>query len=300
MGLGCNGIIQVLIEPLNGSIGQHTIQLLRNATTHRQKSTLVTLFSLADKKGSQQGTCLLLTENNECFGRLPLLEDLLMKEARSVLNTGKSSFKSYNEGSKQIIAFSEIILPAISMVVIGGGNDVFPLVQMADLLGWQTIVIDGRPAYATKERFPVSSCTVLLAKPESVLQQVTIDERTVFVLMTHNYNYDYSMLRALLSKEPIYIGILGPAKKMEMMEHDLRLEGIELTSKQRSVIYGPVGLDIGAETAEEIALSIMAEIKAVLSEREPGSLKDNAGEIHERSDLKIEKVETASGITEKL
>lgn len=294
MGLGCNGIIQVLIEPLNGANGQQTIQLLKSATGSRQKSTLVTLFSLADKKEPQQGTCLLLTENNESFGKLPFLEDLLMKEARSVLNAGKSSFKSYTEGNKEIIGFSEIIMPAISMVVIGGGNDVFPLVQMADLLGWQTTVIDGRPAYATKERFPVSSCTVLLAKPESVLQQITIDERTVFVLMTHNYHYDYSMLRALLRKEPIYIGILGPAKKMEMMENDLRLEGIEITAKQRSVIHGPVGLDIGAETAEEIALAIMAEIKAVLSDREPTSLKDIAGEIHERSELKIEKVEKTS------
>ncbi len=290
MGLGCNGIIQVLIEPLNGKNGNQLIQLLRWAIASRQKSSLVSLFSLTDKKGTQQGTCLLLNENGESFGGAPLLNKVLLEEARKVLENQKSTFKNYDTGKQQIVAFTEIILPPVSLVIIGAGNDTFPLVEMADTLGWQTTVIDGRPAYAKKERFPAPSCSVLVSKPENVLQQIIIDELTVFVLMTHNYNYDLAMLRALLDKDILYIGILGPRKKMEMMREELSSEGIELTPKQLAVIHGPVGLNIGAETAEEIALSVLAEIKAVLSSRQPAPLRSNEGTIHERSDFEIEEV----------
>ena len=290
MGLGCNGIIQVLIEPLNGKNGNQLIQLLRWATANRQKSSLVSLFSLTDKKATQQGTCLLLTENGEIFGGAPLLNKLLLEEARKVLENQKSTFKNYDTGNQQIVAFTEIVLPPVSLVIIGAGNDTFPLVEMADTLGWQTTVIDGRPNYASKERFPFPSCSVFVSKPENVLQQIVIDERTVFVLMTHNYNYDLAMLRALLDKNIIYIGILGPRKKMEMMREELSSEGIELTHKHQAVIHGPVGLNIGAETAAEIALSVLAEIKAVLSSRQPAPLRGNEGTIHERSDFEIEEV----------
>jgi xanthine/CO dehydrogenase XdhC/CoxF family maturation factor len=129
---------------------------------------------------------------------------------------------------------------------------------------------------------------VLVSKPEAVLEQIPIDRQTVFVLMTHNYNYDKAMLKALVQKDIPYIGSLGPKKKLDRMLGELAAEGSVLTDAQRAIIHGPVGLDIGAETSEEIALSILAEIKAVLSGKEGQSLRHIDGEIHSREDTKIE------------
>ena len=100
-----------------------------------------------------------------------------------------------------------------------------PVVNMADILGWETTVVDGRANYAKKERF-VSACQVLVSKPEQVLEQIAIDEQTVFLLMTHNYNYDMAMLRQLLQKNVTYIGMLGPKKKRERMLNELKDEGL--------------------------------------------------------------------------
>ena len=289
MGLGCNGIIQVLIEPLPGPNEFRVIDLLRKAYESRQKAGLVTLYSLKDKRGPQPGSCFLLNENGEYSGEIPFSQkELVMKEAMDVIKKQKSSFKKYQVNSQEIIAFTEIILPAVSLVIIGGGNDVIPLVKMADILGWQTTVADGRPMYANKERFPVPSCQVLFSKAEDVLQNITVDNRTVFVLMSHNYNYDLSILRALLERQIVYIGILGPKKKLTMMIEELEDDGIILTPQQRDVIHGPVGLNIGAETAEEIAISIVAEIKSALSSTRPESLRNREDTIHLRSDLTIE------------
>ena len=289
MGLGCNGIIQVLIEPLPGPNEFRVIDLLRKAYESRQKAGLVTLYSLKDKRGPQPGSCFLLNENGEYSGEIPFSQkELVMKEAMDVIKKQKSSFKKYQVNSQEIIAFTEIILPAVSLVIIGGGNDVIPLVKMADILGWHTTVADGRPTYANKERFQVPSCQVLFSKAEDVLQNITVDYRTVFVLMSHNYNYDLSILRALLERQIVYIGILGPKKKLTMMIEELEDDGIILTPQQRDVIHGPVGLNIGAETAEEIAISIVAEIKSVLSSTRPESLRNREDTIHLRSDLTIE------------
>jgi xanthine/CO dehydrogenase XdhC/CoxF family maturation factor len=110
----------------------------------------------------------------------------------------------------------------------------------------------------------------------------------VFVLMSHNYNYDFSVLRILLETQVLYVGVLGPKKKMTMMIEELEKEGIILTSHQRNIIHGPVGLNIGAETAEEIAISIAAEIQSVVASSNPESLRNRENTIHSRSELIIE------------
>ncbi len=289
MGLGCNGIIQVLIEPLLASDKFLVIDLLKKVHAKRQKAAIVTLFSLKDKKGNQPGSCFLLNENGDVSGEpSTLIKDELLHEANQVINKQKSSFKKYILNNEELVAFTEIILPAISLNIIGGGNDVIPLVKIAEILGWQTTVVDGRPMYATKERFQTPSCQVLLSKADDVLQHISVDERTVFVLMSHNYNYDLAMLKALLNKTINYIGILGPKKKLNMMMDELEAEGITLTPQQQNAIHGPVGLNIGAETAEEIALSIVAEIKSVLGSYNPESLRYKEDTIHMRSALTIE------------
>jgi xanthine/CO dehydrogenase XdhC/CoxF family maturation factor len=291
VGLGCNGIIQVLIEPIDTLKDNNPISFLKAVVSTRQSSVLVTLFSLENKRNPQHGTCLLIKQH-QVTGATPVFHEKITQDGINVLNNQSTSFKNYISEKGAYSAFIEFIQPPVSLVVIGAGNDVIPLVQMAGILGWETTVIDGRPNYAKKERF-TSGCQVLVAKPEEALEKLTIDDQTVFLLMTHNYNYDLSLLRVLLNKDVRYIGSLGPRKKLERMINELAEAGTPVPEEKRSTIYGPVGLDIGAETPEEIALSILAEIKTVLSQRNGYSLRQ-AEAIHSRSDTRIEDVHIKS------
>lgn len=287
--LGCAGIIQVLFQPLHSNNPNNPIQLLRRATALRQRSVLLTLFSLEDKKNEQPGTCLLMEENGTVSGTMPYPElyGIIMKDMHEAMEQQRSSFKSYVGRNFSITAFIEFLQPSVSMVVVGAGNDAVPILQIANTLGWDVSVVDGRSTHARPRRF-VNACQVLVSKPEKVLDQISIDQRTVFVLMTHNYNYDLAMLKILLQYKVAYIGLLGPKKKLDRMLNELRDHGIEVTNEQLNVIYGPAGLEIGAETAEEIALSIIAEIKAVISGKPGGSLRNKRDAIHSGTDTVIE------------
>lgn len=293
VGLGCNGIIQVLIEPIDVADPHNPIQYLKAVNERRQKAVLATLFSLQDKKDPQYGTCLLLKEDGNLIDHTPVLKEVLIADANEALINQTSSFKNYISEKQNLTAFIEVIKPPVSVIIIGAGNDVMPVVDMADILGWETTVVDGRANYAKKERF-VSACQVLVSKPEQVLEQIVIDEQTVFLLMTHNYNYDMAMLRQLLQKDVAYIGMLGPRKKRERMLNELNEEGLTFTDQQLFVLHSPVGLDIGAETSEEIALSILAEIKALFAGRDVQSLRTIKEVIHPRSATIIEEVKLSS------
>lgn len=296
VGLGCNGIIQVLIEPIQTGTINNPIELLKKVAAERRKFILVTLFSLENKKAPQQGTCLLLKETGEiqeAAGDIPL-KDILVADAKTALVTQASVFKSYTTSPDTFTAFIETIRPALSLVIIGAGNDVIPLTEMATTLGWECTIVDGRPSYARAERF--AGCQVLVSKPEQVLAQLEIDEQTVFLLMTHNYNYDGAMLKELIQREISFIGMLGPLKKLQRMLDEFKADGLVLTEEQMARIHSPVGLDIGAETPEEIALSILAEIKTVFSGRNAKSLKDHAATIHSRAATTIEEVRVTSNM----
>ena len=296
VGLGCNGIIQVLIEPIDANEPNNPIQLLEEIAGKRQQAVLVTLFSLQQKKSTQQGTCLLLKEDGVIVDKNNHLQlkDVLLADATAAMENKQSVFKNYVSPQNDVTAFIEMIQPALSLIVIGAGNDVIPLTKMADILGWETTVIDGRAANANKDRFE-TACKIIVAKPENVLSQISIDRQTVFLLMTHNFNYDKAMLQELIQRDIVYIGMLGPIKKLERIINEFKEEGLELNDQQRAVIHSPVGLDIGAETPEEIALSIVAEIKAALAGKKGKPLKEFSTTIHARDATVIEEVRLTSG-----
>jgi xanthine/CO dehydrogenase XdhC/CoxF family maturation factor len=250
---------------------------------------LVTLFSLENKKNPQPGTCLLMEENGNISGRIPYTElrKRILKDVKQAMFQKKSFFKQYLEEAFEVTAFIEYLPPPISLVIVGAGNDAIPMMQMGEVLGWDVRVADGRNTHAKPERF-TSACQVLVSKPEKVLEHIPVDDRTVFVLMTHNYNYDLAMLRALLEKEVRYIGMLGPKKKLDRMLDELKEAGIHVTDAQKATIYGPVGLEIGAETAEDIALSVLAEIMGVLNDKKGTSLRNKSEVIHTRTDTMID------------
>lgn len=253
--LGCEGIIQVLFEYVNTAESNNPIELIRQAISTRQKSVIVTLYNLKNKSASQLGT---------------------------IYNYSFDAYLQLSESNKQwpSEALIQIIEPAISLVIIGAGNDAIPLMQMATILGWEVKVVDGRQTHAKQDRF-INACQVLVSKPEKVLEQITIDHRTCFVLMTHNYQYDLQMIKALLPINLPYVGLLGPKKKYNRIVEDLQKQGINPTDNQLAKIYGPTGLAIGAETSEEIASSIIAEIQAVINNQTGSMLKWKENQIHQ-------------------
>lgn len=280
--LGCNGIVHILFEPIDPATADHPVALLEKAMSTGKETVVVTLFSLLAYDGIQPGTCLLQTQEG-LYGRLANSpwENLVRKDIQEVFATQTSVVREYKQDTSVINGLIELVRPPVSLIIVGAGNDAFPLVKIAHTLGWHTTVVDGRPGHANRQRFP-DVRSIITGKPEAALEQIKPGAQTAFVLMTHNYNYDKAMLRLILGQPHAYIGVLGPGRKLQRMLSELEQEtGIVITDAMRSNIYGPTGLDIGAETAEEIALSIMAEIKMVLSARVGNSLRDKKGSIHQ-------------------
>ncbi len=230
-----------------------------------------------DRKAPQPGSCLCLANGETLTNGLETLlyKNELLEDVKNALSNQRSSVTVY----QGYTAFVECVKPLISLVILGAGNDAIPLTKIAAVLGWNITVVDGRPSYASAERFP-SANKIIIAKPEQVLNNLEINEWTAFVLMTHNYNYEITFLEELLPLQIAYIGILGPRKKLERMLDELETNGTTITPRNLETIHGPVGLDIGSETSEEIALSIIAEIKAVFSARKGYSLKYKTNVIH--------------------
>ncbi|HEX5152171.1 MAG TPA: XdhC/CoxI family protein [Parafilimonas sp.] len=272
--LGCNGIVYILFEPIKKEDDHNPVMLLKKIAQQRKDAVLVTVFN-ESKAAAQKGTCCCINDTESFFPDAELAP--LQKECRTVLSEKSSVVKTHN---KQSVLY-QFIPPALQLILVGAGNDVQPLVDMAFLLGWNITVADGRPAYATQQRFPKAD-KISVAKPADVLSVAAIDEQTAVILMTHNYNYDLAAFEQLINTGCKYIGVLGPKKKIFKMMDELNNKGIVIGNENLQNIYSPVGLDIGAETSEEIALSIIAEIKAVFSKRHGSSLKERTTAIHER------------------
>lgn len=279
--LGCNGIVHILFEPIFKDDHLNPIILLKAAIGRRANCVIATLFSLDDK--NQPGSVMMFREKDYLEKVTEQVSGSIKNDAFDVLKLKMSRFETYVIEGQNFEAFLEFISPPIQVIIAGAGNDVQPLVEIASVLGWQITVADGRQTHATLQRFPKAD-GILVAKADALLNEIEIDDRTAIVLMSHNYNYDLALLDGLLKIKTPYIGILGPKKKLLRMFDELQIE------KNRNLdhVHGPVGLDIGAETAEEIAISIVSEIKAVFAERSGKTLKDKNAPIH----VAIEKLES--------
>ena len=290
LGLGCNGVIQVLIQPLNDHHENGPIQLLKKITASRQNNVLATLFSLNDRKGEQPGNVIYKNENEIVHVKniSASIINLLEEDIEISFDNQKSQFRNYKSADTDITAYIEFIAPSVSLVIVGAGNDAEPVAAMASILGWQvTLIDDGRDKNTKAGRF-AGTCQLMVVKPEDVLKKITLDDHTFFLLMTHNYNYDMAMLRELLPKNVRYVGVLGPRKKMDRMLGELAKEGLNFTRQQLAAVYSPVGLDIGADSPEEIALSMIAEIKSVMANKKGNPLRNNQEVIHPRNSTLIE------------
>lgn len=279
VGLGCNGIIHVLIEPIDFENPENPIELIKAGFSDRQTSLLLTLFSVKYSKSEQIGT-VYLQKGESISGSLSKVSDefsLKLNQEIGGFESPQNQIRTYAEFD-ELSVFFEVLKPATRVLLFGAGNDTIPLAKMAEILGFELILIDGRKNLATQARFP-SAKQIIQGPAEEVIDEIETDLNTVALLMTHNFEYEVIVLEKLLTRMIPYIGILGPKRKTEKLIERLESKGIQVHSDN---FYAPVGIEIGAETSEEIALSILAEIKAVLNKKHPIFLREKTGPIHEK------------------
>ena len=276
VGLGCNGIIDILIEPIDPVNSANPLAMLREFVQQRDVRVLATVLKNKSETGLAPGQRFVLTALSA--NHIP---DWLHTDMQAVQTTGRPSTKSYSVAAGTVDIFIERIDPGIELIIFGAGYDVVPVAKLARELGWQVTVTDDCVAHLSPKRFPVATC-VLYADRQAVLDQLTITDRTAAVLMSHNFNYDRAILEALLTTSVPYIGMLGPRKRFDKMQAEFEKDGLYFSETDLNRVHAPIGLDLGAETPDEIALSIIAEVKAFFARGSGGFLKDKDGPIHER------------------
>jgi xanthine dehydrogenase accessory factor len=289
LGLGCNGIVRVLVEPL--AAGSPYVEALRRSCEAHADGGLVTVATVyqhAPREAApriETGARLLIDQVGN-VGREKLSEEAaaaIEGEVRALSIGGmKSGAHVIDVGGAGVRVFVEALLPPVPLVVFGAGQDALPVVELARALGWQTEVVDPQARPASLSRFAADRVT--LARPEDVAARVRITPRTLALLMSHNYSHDLALLKFLLASPARYIGVMGPRKRTERMLSELAA-GEDLFRPEESDLsrlYSPAGLDIGANGPAEVALSIVAEMRAVLEGRRGGMLREGRGSIHGR------------------
>jgi xanthine/CO dehydrogenase XdhC/CoxF family maturation factor len=187
----------------------------------------------------------------------------------------------------------EIIKPPPRLVIFGGGHDAVPVAVFAKALGTKVIVVDPRPDHATRTRFPTVE-RLIVAEPQAAVDMLALDDNSSAIVMHHNYRLDVLALQALLPEPISYLGVLGPKRRTSRLLSDLAARGSIVTERQLARLYGPVGLDLGAETPQEVALAIVAEMKAALAGRSGGSARERPGALHEGAELTVDSVQPIS------
>jgi xanthine/CO dehydrogenase XdhC/CoxF family maturation factor len=207
---------------------------------------------------------------------------LIEDGARAFLRDETSGVRIYERDGGTTKVFIETITPPVPLILFGAGQDALPIIELARGLGWQTEVVDLQARPASRARFAQAE-RVTAARPETVGEQVRVTPRTLALVMTHNYAHDQALLKFLLASPARYIGVMGPRKRTERMLQELAESdnGFRLTETDRARLYAPVGLDIGANTPQEIALSIVAEMRATTQAREGGHLCRRHAPIHD-------------------
>ena len=175
--------------------------------------------------------------------------------------------------------FNDRIEAPTALTLFGAGDDALPLARLASGLGWRLTVADPRPAMPTPERFP-GAFALVLGPADELVARAAPPPGSLAVVMTHHYRHDLPLLRHLLPLQLAYLGLLGPRRRAERLLADLCQSGMAITPAMRSLLRAPVGLDVGADGPEEVALSIAAEMNAVLAGRDGRPLRDRDLPIH--------------------
>ena len=281
LGLGCPGIAEVLLERVSGMEECTALEFIEECRRLRSAGAIAFPYTLTGPTGDLVGSRVFVREGLAPKGG-PAGDPLagaLGGACSSALGAQKSSQLSVTLPGGKAEAFIEYVSPPVLLFVFGAGPDAAPLVRLAKELGWYVTVVDRRSAYLTKESFP-SADELVLAHPGETRDALAVPPGAVAVIMTHNFDTDVALVRTLLASAASYVGLLGPRAKADLLLGRLAEEGIMPTEDETRRFHSPVGLDIGAETPEEIALAIVAEILSTLHERPGTPLRHRAGPIH--------------------
>ncbi|MDB6025975.1 MAG: xanthine and dehydrogenase maturation factor, XdhC/CoxF family [Verrucomicrobiales bacterium] len=264
-GLGCNGIIDVFIEPVTKEFKDSFVSAAQCCHRNRQPGAIAT--SVGNQEQAER-------PNEHAFfsaGRWVGSEHLASILNLHAVEPDKTCLIDAHGGEP---VFIQQLLPPVHLVIFGGWLDVIPLIRMGKEVGFRVTVVDPRQRLSSRRLFHEAD-SVLLCSSAEALSQIQFDDRTVAVVMNHHFERDQETLSALSSRPLNYVGTLGPKRRQERMLNALKENGVLISEEFVQSLRGPVGLDIGAKTPEEIGLSIMAEILSVLNGR-------NAKPIRER------------------
>jgi xanthine/CO dehydrogenase XdhC/CoxF family maturation factor len=282
--VGCNGVVEVLVERLLP--GDAYMAFVAGCLVGPQSGVVATVFATGFDGSIAAPSRLLWCPGKEARAlgvKDAQLRWLLLEGARSVLASGASSARTFDTDAGRVNVCCEIFGPPPRIAIFGGGNDAVPVAAMAKALGAKVIVVDPRPGHATRLRFP-NADRLMAAEPQTAVDLLALDGNSLALVMNHNYPQDLAALGALLPTPIRYLGVLGPKRRTARLLQDLAARGVVATEDQLARMYSPVGLDIGADTPDEVGLAIVAEMKAVLAGRQGGSLRRRTGTLHERPD----------------
>jgi xanthine dehydrogenase accessory factor len=195
----------------------------------------------------------------------PDLDARVRADALDLLRAERSETRAYDS----VQVFIESYTPPPRLLIVGGVHTAIPLTGFAKLLGFRVIVVDGRGRFATPERFPHAD-ELIVEWPDDVIPRLAIDHMTYVVILTHDPKFDIPTLKALSGTRPRYIGAMGSRETRRQHMDELRAQGVP--DEFLKTVRGPVGLDLGGRTPEEMALAIMAQIIAVRYGRGGGHL----------------------------
>jgi xanthine dehydrogenase accessory factor len=268
-GLGCNGAIEVFVEPADKAA---EIAVAMGRAIEEERPIAVATVLESSSQQVQQGSRLIVGHEGDADGPVA-------RVARSALEAGESSIHSVSLDDGDARVFIEVIEPPLRLLVCGAGHDAIPLVGAAAGLGWRVDVADDRESMLTNVRFPRAR-RLILTDPEKVTEGAEVDPRTFAVVMSHNYLRDRDYLRSLIDSDAAYVGMLGPRARLHRLLEDLAAGGVQPNDSKGERLHGPAGLDIGAEGPEEIAAAIVGEVLAVSRNRHAGFLRDRETSIH--------------------
>lgn len=273
LNMGCRGVMRVLMEPVAQDWSTPAFTTLSLTYKDRRTTTMATVIGVENQDEAKIGDKMFLHGYVDVSNFPTIVEDLI-----TFSDAGSSHEIIRYETDTGLFEFAfENFRPPVQLLILGAGADAVPLAEAAHGLGWEVNVCDHRPAFLTKERFP--TCDELVRLDRDQAAEWDVDKLTAFVLMNHNYDRDKAMLPGALASNAFYVGALGPKKRTQQILDEL---GNPFDGAQLSRLRAPAGLDIGADTPEAIAISIIAEIQSVLKNRNGGPLRDRQASIYDR------------------
>ena len=279
-GSGCQGVVDILLGPVDDG-HRPSLRACLEPSVRGQPTVLATVVDAGSGAcPAHLGARLLVTGNGPPRGSLgdAGLEAAVERDARSLLGSERVDVSTYPVGEHSVQVMVEGLMPERRLAVFGAGDDAVPLAEIAAQVGLHVTLVDHRPAYADPKRHPAAAEVLHVADAAEAVRRIAPGARTACVSVTHDYLRDAAILRELRTTPAGYVGVVGPRSRAERLLADSGWEAAD-----RGRLYCPAGLDVGAQTPEEIALSVIAEILSALAERTAGHLRDRAGPIHDRS-----------------